>query len=187
MRIDIFKNFITPEECQELNSWVYQGVENKWLDLSYQMAGKGGYDLRLTSRLYSDRYEYPEFVRTLSSRIRHHVGIDSYPLIEGHGRDGVVVSYTKPTGTVYRHQDGKSRLGESALRCNILTQAPDAGGKLIVNDQQIDIGVGDLHCYLASKYLHHVTEVKGDTPRIMWMFGSYVPEDVWENNDFLYQ
>jgi hypothetical protein len=186
MRIDIFKNFITPEQCQELNAWVYQGIENGWLDRGVTKTSRD-YELRLTTRLYAHRFEYPDTVRTLSSKIRQHVGIADYPLIEGHGRDGVVVSYIKPGGDLWSHQDPRSKEGLFALRCNIMTQAPDIGGVLVLDGQEVDVNVGDLHCYLASKYLHHVTEVKGDTPRIMWMFGSYVPEDVWENNDFLCQ
>jgi hypothetical protein len=52
-----------------------------------------------------------------------------------------------------------------------MTRNSDAGGELYIGGKKIDIGVGDLHCYLPSVVEHYVTEVKGQTSRIMWMFG----------------
>ena len=54
-------------------------------------------------------------------------------------------------------------------------------GQVYVENNKIDIEVGELHCYLASDYEHYVTEVKGETPRILWMFGAYVPKEDWES------
>jgi hypothetical protein len=57
------------------------------------------------------------------------------------------------------------------LRCNVLTRKADNGGELYVGGNKIDINVGDLHCYLPSTVEHYVTEVKGKTSRVLWMFG----------------
>lgn len=38
-----------------------------------------------------------------------------------------------------------------------------------------------VHCYLASDFEHYVTEVQGETNRILWMFGAAVPKEDWEN------
>ena len=180
MRIDIYPNFATQEEVNALNEWAELGVKNKWLD-----SGITDYhhstNKRLTSRMYGSRYEYPQIVRDISDRIRKFVGIDSYPLIEGHGRDGVVVSYTYPGGDVYKHKDPKSIDNLATLRCNILTQKADAGCQLYVDGEPVNIDVGDLHCYLVSEHEHWATPVEGNTPRIMWMFGAHVPAEDWNN------
>jgi len=183
MRLEITMNFITPSECALLNAWVYDGVAKKWLDNGKDI-GKST-NKRLTSRLYGDRFNYPQEVIDLANKIRRFVDINNYSIITGHGNNGVVVSYTKPGGDVYKHKDPKEA-ELSALRCNIMTQAADEGGKLFIDDNQINIGVGDLHCYLASDFEHYVTEVKGDTPRILWMFGAYVPKKDWENGVIKY-
>lgn len=183
MRLEITPNFITPEECSLLNSWVYEGVNKGWLD-SGMCTGRRT-NKRLTSRLYGHRFVYPQVALNLSKRIRNFAGIGTYPIINGHGRNGVVVSYTKPRGDVYKHKDPKE-LNMSALRCNIMTQDAEDGAELFVNDNKVDIKVGDLHCYLASDFEHYVTEVKGNTPRIMWMFGAYVPKEDWENGIIKY-
>lgn len=178
MRIDIYPKFATQEEIKSLNEWAELGVKNKWLDVGVS-SGKRT-TKRLTSRLYGGRYEYPQIVRDVSDRIRKFVGIDSYPLIEGHGRDGVVVSYTYPGGDVYKHKDPRS-MEMATLRCNILTQKADAGCQLCVEGEPVNIDVGDLHCYLVSEHEHWATPVEGNTPRIMWMFGAHVPAEDWNS------
>ena len=62
-----------------------------------------------------------------------------------------------------------------------MTRAASAGGQLYVDNQYIDIEIGELHCYLASDFEHHVTNVEGETSRILWMFGAYVPMNDWED------
>jgi hypothetical protein len=179
MRLERHKKFLTPDECLTLNSWVTEAVKNKWVDVGISR-GSGNYEKRFTSRLYGDRFEYPQIVRDISIRIRSFCGIDSYPLIEGHGRDGVVVSCTFDGGDVYKHKDPFANGGYSALRCNVMTSSPTHGGKLYVDGQHIDIDVGELHCYLASDFEHYVTEVQGETNRILWMFGAAVTKEDWE-------
>ena len=179
MRIEIYRNFATQEEINALNEWVELGVKNKWLDLGID--GKNNTTRRLTSRMYGHMYEYPQVVMDVSKKIRTFVGVESYPLITGHGKNGVVVSYTYSGGDVYKHKDPKSFDGLSTLRCNILTQKADTGGVLYVDGQRIDIEVGDLHCYLVSEHEHWATEVEGKTPRIMWMFGAHVPAEDWNS------
>ena len=183
MRVEIIKNFLSKTECEQLNAWVRLGVEKKWLDVGGITTGVSTTHIqkRLTSRAYGHRYQYPQLVKDISNKIRNKVGVSSYPLIEGHGRDGVVVSCTFNGGDVHSHKDPKSDLGFSALRCNIMTQAPEAGAKLFLEGQEIKYGVGDLHCYLASNFEHYVTTIEGNTPRILWMFGAYVPADDWES------
>lgn len=179
MRVEVIPNFVTQEEITALNEWAEEGVKNKWLDKGRTNGGVT--PMRLTSRLYPDRYEYPQFVKDLSKKIRSFVGVDGYSVVYGHGRDGVVVSYTLPGGDVFKHKDPAITEGLAILRCNIVTQKADTGGELYVGDALVNVGVGDLHCYLASEHEHFVTTVEGNTPRILWMFGAHVPADDWNS------
>jgi hypothetical protein len=180
MRIEVVKNFATQKEIDVLNDWAYQGVQNKWIDTGITTNFQPTRS-RLTSRMYGDRFTYPQEALVLSERIRKYIGVESYPLIEGHGKNGVVVSYTMQGGDVYKHKDPTSVKGLATLRCNILTQKADSGGVLFVGGQQVDIEVGDLHCYLVSEHEHWATTVVGNTPRIMWMFGAHIPAVIWDN------
>ena len=183
MRLERHKNFLSPEECSTLNAWVDEGVKNKWLDVGVSKKNyvSERYEKRVTSRMYGDRFVYPQIVLDISDRIRNFCGVASYGLIEGHGRDGVVVSCTFNGGDVYLHQDPPTRSGLSALRCNVMTRSADGGGQLYVDGNHVDIEVGELHCYLASDFQHCVTEVQGKTSRILWMFGAAVPHEDWES------
>jgi len=195
MRIERHKNFLTREECSALNAWVDEGVEKEWLNVGIGASRNGNapiayengklvylHNKRFTTRLSGHRFEYPQIVLDISNRIRAFCGIDSYGLIEGHGRDGVVVSCTFGGGDVYKHLDSPSKEGLATLRCNIMTRAADAGGVLYIGGKLVDHEVGELHCYLASEFEHYVTEVGGDTSRVLWMFGAHVPAESWESN-----
>jgi hypothetical protein len=172
--IKTFRNFITLEECKQLSDIALNGIEEGWISLGVS-GGNHQYKKRLTSRMHMKDKKYPELVTDISSRIREFMGISHRPLILGHGSEGVVVSVTYPGGDVYCHRDPKAENGWTTYRCNIMTQAADEGAELYVDDELVDINVGDLHCYYASEQTHYVTEVKGETPRILWMFGAHRP------------
>ena len=172
-KVLIVKNFISQDVCDSLNGWVDEGVKNKWLDLGVSN-GELKYTKRLTSRMYGDRFEYPNTAYETFVKITKHFGYETVPKSTwGGGKDGIVVSCTFPGGNVYLHKDPKEGHLD-VLRCNILTRKADVGGVLHVDGEQIDICVGDLHCYVASAFPHYVTEVQGSTSRVLWMFGYQV-------------
>jgi hypothetical protein len=178
MQVKIYKKFLSKEDCETLNNiakgglglWIKTGITN----------GNNEIKNRFTSRMHMNSYEYPQVVLDISDRIRTFLNIDSFPIIDGHGKDGVVVSYTLKGGDIYAHKDPRSADGLPTYRCNILTQPNEDGCDLYVDGKKIDIEVGDLHCYMVSELEHYVTEAKGTTPRIMWMFGAHIPKTHWE-------
>ena len=167
----IFPNFIDEATCQSMNDWVNEGVENKWLDKSVNSQGDNwSYEKRLTSRGYSERYEYSEIIYKVFEKITDFLKLgDLNKSTYGGGKNGLVVSYLKDGGELFKHCDPKEGALE-VLRCNIMTQAADQGADLYIGGKKIDIGVGDLHCYLPSTVEHYVTQASGKE-RIMWMFG----------------
>lgn len=179
MSVKIYKNFISKQECAELNQitleLINKGLLHKGLD-----RGKWEYPYRLTNRQKMGKTQYPALVYEISKKIKNFLNIDAFPIIEGHGNNGIVVSYTMKHGDVYAHKDPRSSDGLPTYRCNILTQANESGCDLYVGGEKIDIEIGDLHCYLASEIEHYVTEARGEIPRIMWMFGSHIPKSHWQ-------
>ena len=186
--VQIFKNFLTKEECEKLSEIALEGVKEKWIGPStnslvgylLRRYGLFTYKKRLTSRPYMKGKKYPEYVIETSNRIRDFMGVRDYPLILGyknfqHGSDGIVASVTYPGGNVTEHRDLRSENDWVTYRCNVMTQAPDAGGILYVDGKQVNIDIGDLHCYYPSEHVHYVTDVEGQTPRILWMFGAHRP------------
>ena len=184
MRIEVIKNFLSPEEIAGLNAWADEGVQKRWLDIgAADMANTPTTrDTRVTSRLYGNRYEYSNLVNLVANRIRFCCGVANMPVIEGHGKNGVVVSCTFNGGDIFAHKDKLCQEQQhwAALRCNVMTRKPDSGGKLFVGGQYVPLDVGDLHCYLASEHEHYVTTVEGNTSRVLWMFGACVPAEDWD-------
>ncbi len=174
----IFKrNFIDESVCKSLNAWVNEGVEKKWLDVGRDEKNSWSNKDRLTTRIYQNRFEYPDTVYKVFEKITDTLNLHDVPKsVVGGGKNGVVVSCTFSNGDVYPHIDPME--GEfHVLRCNVMTQAADDGAQLFIGGKQIDIGVGDLHCYLPSNVEHYVTPAKGATPRIMWMFGYQITKE----------
>lgn len=170
MQVLIFPKFIATDFCDQLNDWVDLAAQNKWIDKGLDRENFE-YSNRLTSRMYADRYVYPPVVYEVSNKISEFLDIkDLKHSTAGGGRDGIVVSCTFPDGDVYSHTDPMEG-NLHVLRCNIMTRGSNAGGNLYIGGNKIDIGVGDLHCYLPSYMPHHVTKVEGNTSRVLWMFG----------------
>jgi hypothetical protein len=180
MRIERHKNFLTQAECEVLNAWTDLATQKNWLTVSKSRDAQN-YPKRVTSRLSPDRFEYPQFVLDTAAKIRAFCGVDAYPLIAGHGRNGIVVSCIFPGGDVYSHKDPRSMDGVATLRCNVMTRAADSGCVLHVGGEVVDVEAGELHCYLASEHEHFATPVEGSTSRVMWMFGAHVPAEDWDS------
>jgi hypothetical protein len=172
-------NFIDAETCSMLNAWVDEGVSKKWLD-----KGINGeltpYDKRVTSRLYANRFNYPNIVQEVMDKIVDRLCLqDLGKSVVGGGRGGVVVSCTFVGGDVYKHKDPKEGLLE-VLRCNILTRKPTIGGELYIEGEHMPLEVGELHCYLPSVVEHYVSTVEEGDSRVMWMFGFQCSQDRYQ-------
>lgn len=184
MRLEIAKGFLTTAECRLLNAWALDGVQKGWLDAGISSGSET--QKRLTSRMYGDRFTTPPEILAISEKIRKHAGVGNAPLVSGHGKDGIVVSCTFDKGDVYAHRDPRNFHGLATLRCNVMTQKPQNGGVLYLEDTKVELDEGDLHCYLASEHTHNVTEVQGSLPRILWMFGASVPAKNWDNKQIVF-
>jgi hypothetical protein len=181
MNVKVYKNFLSNDECQMLNNIALANTNN-WF--GFGLSHNVFIDTRLTTRLYMENKTYTQEVLDVSKKVRAFVGVDKFPLIYDHGSNGVVVSITYQNGDVPIHQDPKSAKGLPAYRCNILTQTNEDGAELYVDGKKINVEAGDLHCYMASELPHFVTTAKGKTPRIMYMFGAYIPKEYWCEYEF---
>lgn len=170
----IFKNFLSTDECNQLNDWADLGVKNKWLDSGCDVNSMWDYKNRVTSRAYADRFEYSPEIYKVQTKITNFLQLeDLEKSVAGQGKDGIVVNCIFDGGNLFAHKDhreGKDKELE-VLRCNVMTRKPEFGGHLYVDDKKIDLDAGDLHCYLPSMLSHYATEVKGQISRVLWMFG----------------
>lgn len=183
MRIEIARNFVTPDECLELNSWAISAVNNGWTAVSAMKDVDNIPLMRVSTRITGELFEYPSVVYDVLARIKNTVGYGDAEVVNYQGRDGIFVMIVYPGkgGHLIPHRDNRPALGQSILRCNFLSSKPDAGGVLHIEGIPVDIQEGDLHAYLATDYEHFFEDVEGSKLRIMWIFGVCVSAQDWES------
>jgi len=184
MRVDKHKDFITEEERLSLIDWMdknrdkYFVRRGQMIDhaLGDNSIPEGREPMRLSTRVFKDNVKFPELAYEIQKRIRDKYNIPD-DATETLGFDGMVSVITLPGGTTGAHVDHKR--GGHAVRFNVLLQEPDSGGVLIINREVVPLEERELHAYCATMWEHWVTEVEGDTERMLWIFGFEVGDD-WE-------
>lgn len=189
--VNVVRNYLSHDKCDELSTWVREAIAKKQIgfgvssDRHYTDPYRVTSQLRYTSRMYANRYVYPKLVRDIHAQIEAEFNLSKWHLpVHTHGLDGVVVSATMNGGDVYLHKDPRDgQEPKEVLRCNILTSETE-GGLIWVNDKSYVLQKGDMMQYLVSRHEHRVEPVIAEDGayRIMWMFGWYVDGDEWESS-----
>ena len=177
MSVVRIKDFVTEQEARELTSWVLKNHKQPYF-LSANMGGA-----RKTTRysINSD-FEYPAAAHEVRKRIVDLLGVHEH---EKYGfrppfKDGIVASYAPPGDICYEHIDPIWHEGFHTLHCNVITQAPEAGGVVIVEGMPFEMQERELFCYLVSRDQHEITEVVGNKVRCMWVFGFCILDIEWK-------
>jgi len=184
-KVLLVPNFLIAEEIQILKDWTNKAVEEgQFVDGITGDWDKKEFSttkLRLTNRM-SQNINYPDLVKALQDRIRQTIPLTANaPVIDGHGKDGVVVSVTYNDGDVYKHKDPSVGEGVVGLRCNILASKAESGGSIHVEDKTYNLNEGDMMCYLVTELYHSVDVCHGNNPRTLFMFGFVVDKDSWNS------
>ena len=166
-----FPGFVDVETCRSFAKWAATAAFVPGISRGERV------HFRVTNRLECyGRIDYPPEVYEIQQRIRNLLHLHDAPIIEGHGKDGIVVSKTFHGGDVYEHRDppvGENLIG---LRCNVLVSKQERGGMLWVDGEPYDPELGELHCYPVTELWHRVDACYGRTPRVLFMFGFCVKE-----------
>jgi len=176
--MDVFflRKFVSTEDCIKLSSWIDIGIQNEWVSFGCNIeTGLKNYKGRLTTRGFDDRFTFPSLVHEISNRITDSLKLSNFAKSNNGNKFGIIGTSTQTGGNVITHTDPKENNGSvHVLRCNIVTQVSESGGELVIDGKKIPLQIGDLHCYLVTLLPHSVTQVKGKTSRILWMFGYQV-------------
>lgn len=181
-KVLIVKNYLNITEINELKAWAILAEESEFVDgVSRSPEGESiRTKNRMTNRM-SKNINYPPLVYQIQDRIRNDFKLENERVIEGHGKDGVVVSITHENGDVHKHRDPNMDMHKSCLRLNILASKPDNGGLIHVDENIYNPEAGDLMAYLVSDYEHSVETCMGQNPRIQFMFGFVINKNEWES------
>lgn len=164
--IKILPNFLSDKECNELSSWIMSNHH------SFVNANMGG--VRKTTRYLSENVSFPKTALEIRKRIKEHLQLKD--IVKPPFIDGMVASYAEPGDTCYEHKDPRWYEFHHTLHCNVIVQKPDGGGNVVIEEKEYNMTKGDVICYYVSDLNHRVTEVVGNTPRLMWIFGFCVEE-----------
>lgn len=168
--------FITAYEASVLSEWVLANHSSPY----FSDANMGG-SRKTTRYTPSADFAYPKEALNIRKRIVRLLGLEDnetygiYPPF----KDGIVASYAPPGDSCYEHTDPVWHKGFHTLHCNVLSQAPSDGGYVFVNGEKHVMQERELFCYLVSRDLHQITEVLGNKPRLMWVFGFCITDDDW--------
>jgi hypothetical protein len=171
-------DFVTSGEAQALTDWVLRNHDKPHF-LDADMGGS-----RKTTRYKLEaNFDYPAEALAIRQRV---VKLLGEPETEKFGvrppfKDGIVASYAPPGDTCYEHKDPEWAVGFHTLHCNVLSQAPEGGGVVIIEGGQHEMRERELFCYLVSRDRHEITEVLGSKARCMWVFCFCITDDDWES------
>lgn len=181
MRLEIYRGFINPDECRQLNAWVYEAIENGWLALGGMVEAVN--PIRISTRTTGHLFENSLLVKELLERIKSTVLFGDSKVMDHQGKEGIFVNYM-PRGVgggIYNHKDFDIGNNKSLLRCNIISSASEIGGVLHIEGKPVNLIAGDLHLYLATEHEHFINDVEGTTPRICWISGVWVNKEDWNS------
>lgn len=177
MKVVKIPNFISEKESTLLTNWVLTNQDKDF----FRYADMGG--IRKTTRFSTDKhFDYPEESLEIRKQIISKFNLEEnekknlYPPF----KNGIVASCAYDTDTCYEHIDPQWQEGLDTLHCNIITQAPDKGGEVIVGGQKHHMVERELFCYRVSKIEHEVLKISTKKPRVMWVFGFCISEGQWK-------
>lgn len=150
----LVKSFIDQNTAQELLAWA--NTQNLYQN---QSIGRYGFFSFL-----DDLKNHPLCINKIRKKCQDLVdGLYQEPIFKDFVNevfvDGYVLEHTDSTVDKFKH-----------LRCNIMLQKPEKGGKLIFDKKPVDLEVGDLFV-VDTSVMHAVSIVKGSLSYKTIVFG----------------
>jgi hypothetical protein len=176
--VKIVKNFITDDEILKLNNWTLSNY-----DKPYFVDPRMNQDLvqtRFTTRhsyfrtkeYQNYKIEYPKDVYEIQKRLLKYLKLSYNSIVPGPSfNDGIVTTIAFPPGSCSKHSDPIYKDNTYTLHCNFVTQKPISGGITYIEDIPYTFEKNDLIMYITSHLKHEVTEIFGEIPRILWVYG----------------
>lgn len=180
MQVKVYKNFISKEDCEKLNKFALDSINNNLFTdglLSYFINKPKS---QMVSR-FNKEIVFPKLAIKIQKDIQNKFNLKDKNINKQFHNQGIIVNVSFNEAQVVKHKDGVKQ-GYSALRCNIITSQPEKGGVLYIEDKPVELNQGDLYTCLVSEYEHFVSKNESDTPRIVWQFAFDVKKEQWSED-----
>lgn len=178
----VVSNFLFNEEILILNNWTLSNWNNQYFkDANMDPFNTG---TRFTTRMHNSAVanesgvliEYPEECYNIQNRIKDFFRLHNFQSPPSF-YNGIVNGIGFSPGVIEEHIDPQYIPGTHTLHCNIISQNSMSGGITIIAGKEYPVNDGDLLLYVVSKHHHHVTEIEGNKPRILWVFGFCIDDE----------
>lgn len=175
--IKVVKNFISDEEISILNDWTLNNYQKPYF--SDPRMNKDDVQTRFTTRHSYSRIEeyknykvtYPNEVYDIQRRLISYLKLQSNSVAPWPSfTDGIVTTIAFSPGSCCKHKD-PVYFKPYTLHCNFVTQNPESGGITYIEDIPYEFKKNDMIMYITSHLEHEVTEISGEIPRILWVYG----------------
>ena len=176
--VKIVKNFLTDDEVEVLKQWTLDHYKKPYF-MDPRM-NEDNEQTRFTTRhaygrieKYRDyKVEYPREVYDIQKRLITYLKVKEKTIAPWPSfTDGVVTTIAFPPGGCCKHTDPVYYKNTHTLHCNFVTQNPENGGITYVEDIPYRFNKNDMIMYITSHLEHKVTEISGNIPRILWVYG----------------
>lgn len=176
--IKLVKNFITDEEIDKLNEWTLDNYTQPYF-INPQM-NEDKFQTRFTTRhsyCRSKEYQnykvkYPKESYNIQKRIFNHLKLEENDIAPWPSfTDGICTTIAFSPGSCCKHIDPIYSDNTYTLHCNFVTQNPKSGGITYINNNPYLFEKNDMFMYITSHLDHEVTEISGNIPRILWVYG----------------
>ena len=187
MNIKIVENFVNEKDLKELNNWTFNNHKSSF----FTDANMGKPFTRLTTRYCGKEknFNYPKTAYKIKDKIVEYLNIKEKYLSPPLGKDCIINGIGFKNGKIYPHKDPIWFPNTHTIHCNILSKKCIEGGNLIIEKKTYNLEEGDLIIYEVSELNHSVSLIKGNTPRIVWVFSFSVYKNCLHNifkNNLLY-
>ena len=163
----IIRNFIDTRVKDILNKWTLDNYQNSY----FTDANMGEETTTLTTRFFRScrDIDYPTIAYQTQVKIIERFISTKFKLAQF--CHGITNSITFNNGDIREHVDPIYLNNTTTYHFNLITQKPIEGGITYINNTPYETNETDLIIYPVSEVEHRVNTVKGDIPRIAWMFG----------------
>lgn len=162
--VTIIRNFLSKEECSELNEWAIQN-ENK----EFFKTGKEAENRKTTRYSKNIEFKYPILILEKFQHFKKEFGVENLNNIE-QGKNGIICAISTNGSILRKHKD-PSHNNFNSFHLVIQTSKSEIGGELVINDRVYKVNEGDVLCFFADCNEHYTTENIGSKPRIVWILG----------------
>lgn len=177
MQVKVFKNYLTEKECDELNKFTFNSLENNTFSEGIQSKEVNPTNAQMVSR-FNRSIVFPDLSKNIMKKIQDKFNLSDNNICKEFHSSGIIVNVTFKGAGVVEHRDGIYKENTFALRCNIVTNTATEGGILCVNRKPVFLEKGDLYILNASDCAHFVTRNVSDSPRILWQFTFDAPNEL---------